>query len=80
MHTIEFTSDSCNFVNNYSTLHYISMINITLDVFIIFKVYLSLNEYIILISYVTECPMVESFSQINSSMSYLYIYHDIQCI
>ena len=46
MHTIEFTSDSYNFLNNSSTLHDTSMFNITLDVFIIFKVYLSLIEYI----------------------------------
>ena len=46
MHTIQFTSDSCNFLNNCSTLYYISIFNITLDVFIIFKVYLSLIEYI----------------------------------
>ena len=49
MHTIEFTSDSYNFLNNSSTLHYISIFNITLDVFIIFKVYLPLIEYIFLI-------------------------------
>ena len=50
MYTIEFTSDSYNFLNNSSTLHYISIFNITLDVFIILKVYLCLTEYIILIS------------------------------
>ena len=68
MHKIEFTSDSYNFLHNSSTLHYISIFNITLDVFIIFKVYLSLIEYIFLISYVTECPMFASFAQINSSL------------
>ena len=41
---------------------------ITLDLFIIFKVYLSLIEYIFLISYFTEFPMFESFSQIYSSI------------
>ena len=68
MHTIEFTSDSYNFLNNSSVLHYISIFNITLDVFIIFKVYLTLNDCIFLKSYVTECPMLPSFAQINSSM------------
>ena len=57
MDIIEFTSDSYNFLNNSSTLHNIFIFNITLDVFIIFKLYLSLIEYIFLISYVTECPM-----------------------
>ena len=80
MHTIEFTSDSYNFLNNCSTLHDISIFNIIQDVFMMLKVYFSLIEYIFLISYVTEYPMFESFAQINFSMSYLYIYHDIQCM
>ena len=57
MHKIDFTSDSYNFLDNFSTLYYISIFNIMLDIFIIFKVYFSLIEYICLISYVTECPM-----------------------
>ena len=65
MHTIEFTSDSYNFLNISSNVHHIYIFNITLDVFIIFKVYLSLIECIFLIWYVTECPMFESFAQIN---------------
>ena len=41
MHTIQFTSDSYNFPNNSCNLHNISIFNITLDFFIIIKVYLT---------------------------------------
>ena len=68
MHTIQFTSDSYNFPNNSCILHNISIFNITLDVFVIIKVYLSLIEYIFLISCATECTMFESFAQIISSI------------
>ena len=47
MDTIEFTYDSYSFLNNCSTLYYISIFNISLYVFIIFKVYLSHIKYII---------------------------------
>ena len=68
MHTIQFTCDSYNFPNNSCVLHNISIFNITLDVFVIIKVYLSLIEYTFLISCITQCPMFESFAQINSSV------------
>ena len=44
------------------------------------KVYLSLIEYIFLISYDTEYPIFQSFTPINFNMSYLYICHDVQCM
>ena len=66
MHTIQFTSDSYNFLNSSCILHQISIFSITLDVFIIIMVYLFLIEYTFLISYVTECPMFSSFAQIKS--------------
>ena len=66
----EFTYDFYSFLNNWSTLHYISIFNISLSGFIIFTVYLSHIEYILLIWCVTECTMCESFAQINSSMSF----------
>ena len=44
MHTIEFTSDSYNFLNNPSALHYISIFNITLDILLFLKcIYLALS-------------------------------------
>ena len=68
MDTIEFMYDSYNFLNNWSTLHYIPIFNISLSGFIIFTVYLSHLKYIFFIWCVTACPMFESFAQLNSSM------------
>ena len=49
MDIIEFTYDSYNFLNNWSTLHYIPIFNISLSGFIIFTMYLSHIKYIFLI-------------------------------
>ena len=49
MDTIAFTYDSYNFLNNWSTLHYIPIFNISLSGFIIFIVYLFHIKYIFLI-------------------------------
>ena len=70
MDTMKFTYDCYNFLNNWSTLHYIPIFNISLWGFIKFTMYVSDMEYIFLIWCVTECPMFESFAQLDSSMSF----------
>ena len=70
MDTMKFTYDYYNFLNNWSTLHYIPMFNISLWGFIILTMYVSHMKNILLMWCVTECTMFESFAQLNSSMSF----------